>query len=307
MFQFASPKKSLLAMMAAASALVGIMSSSALAASHSQTPPGDDTNTINAMIQALSPQQGYGHTYGKKIITVPVPIYTQHQPYAQGQQKVIYQPILLNYNHTYDLAVFFDFDRATIKPEARALLNSLGHALISPGLSHSTYLLAGHTDAKGSDTYNLWLSNRRAEAVKWYLTSHFPIAPHRLITAGFGESRLADPAHPRAGINRRVEITLIDQGYIEQGNLQNIPSPKVIYPQGNPNCDPNTSGYLQDSRPADQNLDDFNTPRLPVECLNNPDAPVVVVPVPAPVDTQNSPKILAPADPTDTTNSIIGN
>ncbi len=303
MFQLVSPKKSLLAMVAAASALVGLASTSAQA----QTPPGDDTNTINAMIEALSPQQAHGNTYGQRIITVPVPIYKQHQPYAKGNQPVIYQPILLNYNHTYDLAVFFDFDRATIKPEARSLLNSLGYALISPGLANSTYLLAGHTDAKGSDSYNLWLSNRRAAAVKWYLTSHFPIAPHRLLTAGFGESRLADPAHPRAAVNRRVEITLIDQGYIEQGNLQNIPSPKVIYPNGNPNCDPNTSGYLQDSRPADQNLDDFNTPRLPVECLNNPDAPIVV-PVPAPVDTQNSPKVqVVPADPTDTTNSIIGN
>ncbi len=306
MFQAISPKKSALALIAAtASAVVSFMSSNAMA----QTPPGDDVPTINAMIQALSPQANHGNTYGQKIITVPVPIYKQHKPYAKGNQPIIYQPILLNYNHTYDLAVFFDFDRATIKPEARALLNSLGYALSSPALANSTYLLAGHTDAKGSESYNLWLSDRRAAAVKWYLTTHFPIAPHRLLTAGFGESRLADPAHPRSGINRRVEITLIDQGYIEQGHLQDLPSPKVVYPAGNPNCDPNTSGYLQDSRPADQNLDDFNTPRLPVECLDNSQhgGGNVPQPNPAPIDPANSPKVQAPQTPTDTTNSLIDN
>jgi outer membrane protein OmpA-like peptidoglycan-associated protein len=66
-------------------------------------------------------------------------------------------------------------------------------------------LIEGHTDALGSDRYNLELSERRAIAVARYLVVHHGIAPERLQVAGKGKSEplLSDPYDPR---NRRVQF-----------------------------------------------------------------------------------------------------
>ena len=50
------------------------------------------------------------------------------------------------------------FDSADILPEAKPSLDELGKALTDPKLTGGTFLIAGHTDAKGSDEYNLALS-----------------------------------------------------------------------------------------------------------------------------------------------------
>jgi outer membrane protein OmpA-like peptidoglycan-associated protein len=59
-----------------------------------------------------------------------------------------------------DLEVFFNFDSAEITPEALPILKKLGAALSDEKLKGSVFLVAGHTDAKGSDAYNLSLSDR---------------------------------------------------------------------------------------------------------------------------------------------------
>jgi outer membrane protein OmpA-like peptidoglycan-associated protein len=61
-----------------------------------------------------------------------------------------------------DLEVFFNFDSAEITPEALPILKKLGAALSDERLKGSVFLVAGHTDAKGPDTYNLSLSDQRA-------------------------------------------------------------------------------------------------------------------------------------------------
>lgn len=110
---------------------------------------------------------------------------------------------------TLDFDVFFPFDSADLTPAARRSLAALGQALASPALAGSSYLLAGHTDARGSAAHNDDLSRRRALAVRQYLITTFPIDPARLYVAGFGSRfpRAADA--PAAAINRRVEVTLI--------------------------------------------------------------------------------------------------
>jgi outer membrane protein OmpA-like peptidoglycan-associated protein len=50
-----------------------------------------------------------------------------------------------------DVQIFFAFDSADILPEARPALDELGKALSDPKLAGGTFLIAGHTDAKGSD------------------------------------------------------------------------------------------------------------------------------------------------------------
>lgn len=108
-----------------------------------------------------------------------------------------------------DFDVFFPFDSAELTPAARRSLAALGTALASSELAGASYLVAGHTDARGSASHNDDLSRRRAQAVRNYLITTFAINPDRLYVAGFGARRLRSPQTPAAAINRRVEIALI--------------------------------------------------------------------------------------------------
>ena len=82
--------------------------------------------------------------------------------------------------------IFYDFDRATLRPESEQALQELVDVLNeNPNV---TIEMASHTDRKGSDEYNIALSGRRAQSVIDYLIAH-GIAPDRLQSQGYGESR----------------------------------------------------------------------------------------------------------------------
>jgi outer membrane protein OmpA-like peptidoglycan-associated protein len=101
--------------------------------------------------------------------------------------------------------IYFDIDKATLKPESEETLNQvLGLLKSKPTLRLE---IGGHTDSQSSDTYNLDLSTRRAQSVVKWLTEK-GIAGTRLGAEGFGESRpVADNASPAGrALNRRVEI-----------------------------------------------------------------------------------------------------
>jgi outer membrane protein OmpA-like peptidoglycan-associated protein len=102
-----------------------------------------------------------------------------------------------------DLEIKFDFNSANIAKAALADMDNLGKALTDPTLKGGTFVLAGHTDAVGSEEYNQDLSSRRAER---YLTEKFSLAPDRLVTAGYGKTRLKNKDNPKAPENRRVEV-----------------------------------------------------------------------------------------------------
>jgi outer membrane protein OmpA-like peptidoglycan-associated protein len=110
-----------------------------------------------------------------------------------------------------DLEVQFEYDSAILTPQAVETLTPLGHALSDARLADGAFLIAGHTDAKGSSSYNLRLSQRRAEAVRQFLIDNFKIAPERLVAKGFGEQRLKVQQTPRAAENRRVQIVNFKQ------------------------------------------------------------------------------------------------
>jgi outer membrane protein OmpA-like peptidoglycan-associated protein len=82
----------------------------------------------------------------------------------------------------------------------------LGKALTSEDLKGHTFILAGFTDAKGSETYNQGLSERRADAVKQLLSEKYGIEAGNLVTVGYGAKQLKDPANPFAAANRRVQV-----------------------------------------------------------------------------------------------------
>jgi outer membrane protein OmpA-like peptidoglycan-associated protein len=105
-----------------------------------------------------------------------------------------------------DLEINFDYNSATIGARAKSAVEALGRALTNPDLKGSTFLLAGYTDAAGSDAYNQTLSERRADAVKHYLVEKFGIAGTDLVTIGYGETRLKKPDAPLDAANRRVQV-----------------------------------------------------------------------------------------------------
>ena len=103
--------------------------------------------------------------------------------------------------------VLFDFDKYTLKPEAREKMAKVSGILLAyPGLKIQ---LEGHTDSVGGDDYNLKLSDRRANAVRDYLTQQgVPVA---IVTAvGLGKADPVASNDTAAGRqrNRRVEMVV---------------------------------------------------------------------------------------------------
>lgn len=106
-----------------------------------------------------------------------------------------------------DLSVSFEFNSAQLTTDAMLTLDQLGAALGNPALAAFRFQIAGHTDGIGTQDINQTLSEQRAFAVKNYLVTRHGIAADRLETIGYGKTRLLDPAHPDAAINRRVQVT----------------------------------------------------------------------------------------------------
>lgn len=109
--------------------------------------------------------------------------------------------------------IFYDFDRASLRPESKAALDELAQVLRdNPNV---TIEMASHTDRWGSDQYNIDLSSRRAKSVIDYLIS-VGIAPDRLQSQGYGESR---PKKITKKLNRQYpqfeEGTVLTEDFIE--------------------------------------------------------------------------------------------
>ncbi len=109
--------------------------------------------------------------------------------------------------------VLFDFDKTAIRPAAEPTLRDIASLIKSS--SAGTVTIEGHTDAKGSASYNKDLSLRRAQAVAQWLASH-GVDKSRLAVKGLGDTqpvqsnRLANGADNPQGRaqNRRVEFVL---------------------------------------------------------------------------------------------------
>lgn len=106
--------------------------------------------------------------------------------------------------------VNFDFDKSTLRSEDIAIIDRDVASLDKWG--NVNIEVAGHTDSRGRDEYNMKLSQRRAEAVRNYLVSK-GIASDRLSARGYGESQpVADNATDEGRFqNRRVELVPLNQ------------------------------------------------------------------------------------------------
>jgi outer membrane protein OmpA-like peptidoglycan-associated protein len=104
--------------------------------------------------------------------------------------------------------VTFDTDSSALRPQFFGVLNSVGKVLTE--YDKTVVEVAGHTDSTGSDSYNMQLSQRRANTVGEYLYTQ-GIMDQRIISVGMGEHHpIADNSTPEGRqLNRRVEITLV--------------------------------------------------------------------------------------------------
>ncbi len=115
-------------------------------------------------------------------------------------------------------SIRFDFDKANIKPEYRDILNRIAGILMT--LKGYTIAVYGYTDDVGTQTYNLQLSQRRAEAVRDFLMQT-GISPTIMSTRGFGKSdpRVPGDSEQARAANRRVEIGIVDSKLVTHGPL----------------------------------------------------------------------------------------
>ena len=108
-------------------------------------------------------------------------------------------------------AITFATGSAAIAPSQAEELAALGRAMrrIIDERPGEVFLIEGHTDAVGDATYNLALSDRRAETVALALTEYFDVPPENMITQGYGESALKVPTQEAERLNRRAAVRRI--------------------------------------------------------------------------------------------------
>lgn len=108
---------------------------------------------------------------------------------------------------TFDSGILFDVDKATLKARSQAEIADL--AVILNKYPDTNILLEGHTDATGSDEYNLELSRKRSQSVANQLATS-GVNATRFTIMGYGESQPVGDNETDVGraLNRRVEIAI---------------------------------------------------------------------------------------------------
>jgi outer membrane protein OmpA-like peptidoglycan-associated protein len=108
---------------------------------------------------------------------------------------------------TFDSGLLFDVDKAALRTRSKEELANLSTILNK--YEDTDILLEGHTDATGSEEYNLDLSRKRAQSVANYLAAN-NVRETRFTIMGYGESQPIasnDNADDRR-LNRRVEVAI---------------------------------------------------------------------------------------------------
>ena len=161
-----------------------------------------DASTLSAEeLQALFEQQ---RTRG--LVIVPADGAATTDPVVEGTAAVAVDPQYTEVaaEAQINFQISFEFDSAALRDSEKAKLTSLCEALNASAIP--LFRIVGHTDAKGSDSYNQGLSLLRAEEVKRYLVDDCQVDSARLEASGVGEAFPFDAADPNAEANRRVEF-----------------------------------------------------------------------------------------------------
>ena len=101
---------------------------------------------------------------------------------------------------------YFGFDQAVLSPDDLASLEM--HATVLRNNRDRSVVIEGHCDERGTREYNLALGERRADAIRSYLTSA-GVSPRQIETVSYGEERPEDPGHTEASWARNRRAVMI--------------------------------------------------------------------------------------------------
>jgi len=107
---------------------------------------------------------------------------------------------------TFQSGLLFDFDSDVVRGEARSNLNELARSLEE--YDETNLLIVGHTDAVGTDSYNMDLSDRRAASSAQYLRSQGVDRVIRIAGRGEREPVTSNDTEEGRQLNRRVEVAI---------------------------------------------------------------------------------------------------
>ncbi len=179
------------------------------------TAPPDSVRTVDVVVPWLDPFEGVAlaGTGGAADAGAAVAGRTIGLERALQDLHADVTPQRVTINLAAD--VLFDFDKADLKPAAEPQLTEL--ATVLKAYPAATVTIVGYTDAKGSDSYNVALSQKRAASVAVWLTARAGMAGATLHTRGLGKANPVAPNTNPDGSdnpdgrakNRRVEITIV--------------------------------------------------------------------------------------------------
>jgi len=136
-------------------------------------------------------------------------IYAALLGYAYYRESCKVEAVVTNKKIEVSQQIFFDLDKASIKPVSFPILNEVYAVMVdNPGVSLE---IQGHTDNQGTPDYNLKLSQARAESVQSYLAKK-GVAASRMTAKGYGQTLPIDSNATEGGRskNRRVEFIRTD-------------------------------------------------------------------------------------------------
>lgn len=132
------------------------------------------------------------------------------EPVPPPQEFEAFDPDLNPYvpgtNRLLPRTFYFEFDRAVIGPDDLASLEM--HATVLRNNRDRSVVIEGHCDERGTREYNLALGERRADAIRSYLTSA-GVSPRQIETVSYGEERPEDPGQGDAAWARNRRAVMI--------------------------------------------------------------------------------------------------
>lgn len=172
------------------------------------TNEGDGSGTWNGAHVIINDGNGSGTVDGKVMAMAPLPPVPPAGRFPL-LTKFRVPPAACGYLITLEDRILFDFDKSDLRPDAAKTVDALAEAFVQ--VHPASMVIRGHTDAKGSDDYNLDLSQRRAATVEAALKER--AVPSQMAAQGVGESQpvaaneIGGKDNPAGRqLNRRVEI-----------------------------------------------------------------------------------------------------
>lgn len=143
------------------------------------------------------PPSDTGSEFDDAAATAPPP-----EPEPEPEPVMVAAPIKVSNIDN----VYFDFDKSEIRPDASAVLRDAASDLASSG---QAVVIAGHTDNRGSEEYNLALGERRAASVRRYL-ANLGVPMQQMTIVSYGEIRPAANGNTESAwaLNRRAEFSV---------------------------------------------------------------------------------------------------